>query len=178
MMVLEDVLALTIRARVAFVTVCASRTLATLYQMPEIHSFGQKVLQNCWNWQTNQSITAHELYPAVEKLFELEDLVKEDEKKLAALFAVLTALYYTTAQAYDAQYRISGKVNNPMLPDDMAEIGDDDVINGAEYALKASDDPEAEARWQQSTFQRFITDFKAKGENDLGDPVKLEYFRA
>jgi hypothetical protein len=177
MLVLEDVLALAIRARVAFVIVCASRTMATLSQVPEIYIFGQKILQSCWKWQTDQSMTAHELYPFVERLFEFEDLVKEDEKRLAALFAVLTALYYTTSQAYDAQYRISGKVNNPLLPEDMAEIGDDDVLNGAEYALKASDNPEAEARWQQSTFLRLMTDFKSKGENDLGDPIRLEYFR-
>jgi len=177
-LVLEDILTLPIRVRVAFVIVCASRTTSALAQMPEIHAFVQQVLQNCWKWQSGQSLTAHELYPAVEKLFEFEDLVKEDEKRLAALFAVLTALYYTTAQAYDVQYRISGTVNNPLLPEDMAEIGDDDVLNGAEYALKASDNPEAEARWQQSTLLRLMTDFKAKGENDLGDPISLAYFRA
>ncbi len=58
----------------------------------------------------------------------------------------------------------------------MAEIGDDDVINGAEYALKASDNPEAEASWQQSTLQHLMTVFKAKREIDLGDPVQLEQF--
>ena len=176
MFALEDILALTIRARVAFVIVCASRTIETLSPMPEIHVFGKNVLQNCWKWQTDQSITAHELYPFVERLFEFEELVKEDEKRLAALFAVLTALYYTVAQAYDVQYRISGIVGNPLLPDDMAEIGDDDVINGAEYALKASDNPEAEASWQQSTLQHLMTVFKAKSEIDLGDPVQLEQF--
>jgi len=177
MFVLEDVLALAIRARVAFVIVYASRTVSALALMPEIQAYAQKVLQNCWQWQIHQSPTAHELYPAIEKLFEFEDLVKEDEKQLAALFAVLNALCYTTAQAYDVQYRISGTVNNPLLPEDMAEIGDDDVINGAEYALKASDDPEAEASWQQRTFQRLMTDFKAKSADDLGEPVRLEYFR-
>jgi Immunity protein Imm6 len=176
MFVLEDVLALAIRARVTFVTVCASRTVSALAPMPEIQTYAQKALQNCWKWQTQQSPTAHELYPTIEKLFEFEHLVKENEKQLAALFAVLTALYYTTAQAYDAQYRISGTVNNPLLPEDMAEIGDDDVLHGAEYALKASDHPEAEASWQQRTFQRLMTDFKAKSADDLGEPVRLEYF--
>ena len=177
MFALEAILALTIRARVTFVVVCASHVVSVLATMPEIYAYTQKVLQNCWKWQTDQSITAHELYPAVEKLFEFEPLVEEDEKRLAALFAVLTALYYTTAQAYSAQYRISGTVNNPMLPEDMAEIGDDDVIAGAKYALQASDNPEAEASWQQHIFQRFMTDFRAKGDDDLGDPVGFEYFR-
>ena len=177
MFALADVLTLTTRARVAFVVACATRTVSALATMPEIQAYAQKVLQNCWQWQTDQSLTAHELYPAVEQLFEFEYLLKEDEKKLSALFAVLTALYYTTAQAYDAQYRISGTANNPMLPEDMAEIGDDDVINGAQYALKASDHPEDEVGWQQRTFQRFITDFKAKSADDLGEPVKFEYFR-
>ena len=46
MFALEDVLALTIRARVAFVIVCASRTIETLSPMPEIHVCGKNVLQN------------------------------------------------------------------------------------------------------------------------------------
>jgi hypothetical protein len=176
MFVLEDVLTLSIRARVAFVIVCASRTTSVFAQMPEIHAFVRQVLQNCWQWQTDQRITAHELYLAVEKLFAFEHLVKEDEKRLAALFAVLTALYYTTAQAYDVQYRRSGTVNNPLLPEDVSEVGDEDVINGAQYALTASENPEIEGRWQQSIFQRLMTHFKAKGDDDLGDYVRLDSF--
>jgi hypothetical protein len=176
MLFLEDVLALAIRARVAFVIVCASRVTSALATMPEIHEYAQKVLQNCWQWQTDQSLTAHELYPSAEKLFDFEPLMRGDEQRTAALFAVLTALYYTLLQAYQAQYRRSGTVNNPSLPEDVSEIGDDDVINGAHYALTASDNPEAEAKWQQRTFQHLMTDFKAKGDHDLGDGIRLEYF--
>ena len=63
------------------------------------------------------------------------------------------------------------------LPNDIAEVDEEEVIQCLEYAVLAAGDANNEIQGQRNALARLLADFKTNDANSLGFVIAPNYFR-
>lgn len=164
-----------VRARVAFGLACAERALTALTGIPDVYAFAKNALEASWRWETAQAITARDLYDYIYPLLASE-LRMPNARQKSALFAIVSAMYYMTWHAAKIEEEVAGSGQRSPLPNDIAEVTEEDIIRCLEYAAQAAADSTREIRWQEDTLSRLLADFRTDVAGSLGPIVPRRYF--
>ena len=172
---------LTGNARVALGLACASRALKAFEggAAPDIYERGREALRDAWAWETERGVTPRRLYEHIQPLlaFERRPEVSAEPRRLKALFSVISALYFTTRAADGYAFQREGEPAEP-LPNDIAEVSLQTLVECMDYAARADADEEAGRRWQQAALERLLGAHAAGSPGDWGEAVGPEYFEA
>jgi hypothetical protein len=154
---------LPVRARTAVGLAAAERATASLGGYPNVRNAARGGLTLGWRWVGGEPIPPRHLYDEVHRLLGLEKDLGDDQRAKQALFAVIDGLYYTTWQAQRA-------TPGPTLPNDIAEIGEDDLTAALERTATLADDPAGERDQQSSLIQR-LSELSLASPDSLGPPL-------
>ncbi len=175
---LENIARLPIRARVGLALASAEHVLPFLTGDPQIFEGARSALVDGWRWSRDETIPAQVLYDHIYPLMEFEHEIEppDVERKENALFSTITAMYYVTWQAARREEQEEGVDQYTPLPNDIAEIGEEDVIDCLAYAAQAANQPDSEVRWQQRILHNLLNDFETDDSEILGEVVPSHYF--
>lgn len=172
-------------AQVAFGLACAERSLDVFAEQPEadvlatmaVYNRCKDALRDAWTWETARGVAPHALYRHLPPLLACENQYRLDQKPRLrdALFAVVSALYFTTwkAEGYASRH---DSTPAPPLPNDIADVTDDTLAECAAYAAGAAMNADAERRWQQAALQHLLGDISESGQPVWGPPIAPTYF--
>ena len=148
----ERVGALSVRHKVALVLACADHVRAVLAFDKHAHARAGAALDLCWQWARTGKVESRRLYDEIHALLELETKVRGDRRAKSALFAAVSAVYYVTWHA-DREQGCECPERQSRLPNDMAEVGESDVLECMRYAVQESLAPHEEEKWQLATLE-------------------------
>jgi hypothetical protein len=134
----------------------------------------EKAFNSAKNWLKNQENTAIDIYNLTQPLFEHAAVFKNSPKILAAIYSAISALYYAVWEIDAYEFTYLGRDNSAKFKSDFFEISDSFIEDTIKYALKASDDPDAEAAWQQNRILYFHEKYKSQKSDALGEYVSPE----
>ena len=172
---------LPVNARVALALACAKRTLDAFAErfdvLMEVYNRCKAALDDGWAWETTRGVDAPTLYEHIHPLLACEHRygLAQEPRVLAALFAVVSALYFTTWQAEGYDF-LQSRIPPPSLPNDIAEVTDDTVSECMAYAVQATAHQEEEQRWQQAALARLLSDYETDDPEGWGKAVEAAYF--
>ena len=166
---------LAVRARVALTLASAIRTLKVLQNVKTIHNAAKVALEDAWQWEIEQKISASQLYQHIHPLLLYESELDKDSPQLSALFSTISAMYYTTWLA-DGCERLLPNGKRPLLPNDIAEISEDSLSESLAFATQAAKDKNSEIAWQLSAIEKLISNYKVNFPESLGVPISLQFF--
>jgi hypothetical protein len=98
-------------------------------------------------WLDGEPVRARALYGHVPVLLGDEAALARDPRAKAALFAAISAMYYA---AYEADRAERDAATAALLPNDILEIGREEVARAARHAREAAASPAREAEWQRA----------------------------
>ena len=176
---IQEVLgSLAIRPRVALGLASAEHVVGVLKDKHEILRLARVALGVGWRWEMAESVTKRDLY---DHIFPLHDsgpkysLVQHAQQQ-AALFSVISAMYYVTWQSAKFEERGESSVGRSPLPNDISEVSEDDLVECLEYSSQAVPEMKKEVQWQRHALNRLLTDFRTDDSSVLGMIVPKEYF--
>lgn len=173
---------LTGNARVALGLACAARASEAFgggAAPRDISGRVEEALRDAWAWEAGRAVTPRRLYEHVHPLlaFERRPEVSAEPRRLDALFAVVSALYFATRAADGWAFQRDGEPAEP-LPNDIAEVSLQTLVECMDYAARAADDEEAERRRQRVALGRLLREHAAGSPGEWGEAVAPEYFEA
>jgi hypothetical protein len=178
----QELMRLSPRARIALALACARCALDAAagpgadQETMDVRRRCEAALEDAWAWLQHPSGSAESLYRHIHPLLDCEgqfDLARRPQVR-DALFAVVSALYYTAWKA-DA-YAFQHGQEETTLPNDLAEVSERTLIESLDFSAQAADDPATQRRWQQAAIRRLEAEFGTNDPAAWGEVVPRKYF--
>lgn len=173
---MEFIRQITIRARVAFYLAVAQKSLEGLSIDDEGYQAATEALNQCFCWLEGQDISGDELCEYLENerdtgLMIYSSLTQEDPLKEPIWITIITALMYTTWQAY----RIK---NESFIPESIEQVDEDAIYSFMEYAKRCANYDE---QWVQLLGAYLLDKYKAEDIGNEGvtiskDEIMSDFF--
>lgn len=172
----ENIQQLTLLARVAYAIACAERALHILRDWPQAHDLATRAVEKVWQWENGNKVSASELHDLLHQLLDTYPIVKSDPKAERASLAIASAMYYTSWEVDRFEARVQGEKWREPLPNDLADVSEEDLEQALTYAAEVVDDRVAEARWQKRVLVELVARFKTANPDEPGATVPREFF--
>jgi hypothetical protein len=180
--IVEQLSGLPIRTRISMALAAAVRAASCLTEDGEAKKTVRGALDEAWHWELTGEPEALKLYQWVLPLLECELLeeIKQDLRKRHAILSATYAIYYTIWHAARWELRNSSVKDHPSLPNDLAEVSEQELI----YCLNSSSEsaafPTVERKWQLIMVTK-LRDLCATQPSDLFgaviEPAVFEEFK-
>ncbi len=172
----EAIQALPSRARVGLALASVEHVVATLSTEPVAFSEARQGLDDGWRWVHGGKVDPIKFYERVEPLALASTDFPIGTAKKNALLSAVAAFCYTTGEilSYGASAGIDPE--DTTLDSEMADIGEDDLVDCLQKAVEGAPDVTAEAQWQRHLADRLVADFRTDDPDQLGPTIAREYF--
>lgn len=171
---LEMIKPLTFRAKLALPLIYAEHTLRKFTFTEDQTIVLNAGFDACWKWIKDQSISAYDIYETISPILILTTKPQNDKKRLNAISAAISAVYYATWKADSYDFTRLGIDNRSKYGGDLFEITAKTALEAKNYAIKAADDSKEEFLWQQETLSFFLTHYKALTPGEMGSEITRE----
>jgi|SRR5882724_3831830 len=148
--IVEQLSGLPIRTRISMALAAAVRAASCLTEDGEAKKTVRGALDEAWHWELSGEPEALKLYQWILPLLECELLeeIQQDIRKRNAILSATYAMYYTIWHAARCELRTSSANADPSLPNDLAEVSEQELT----YCLNSSSEsaafPTIERKWQ------------------------------
>jgi hypothetical protein len=168
---------------IKLLTFRAKLALPLIYAEHIIHKFtfteDQTIILNagfeaCWKWIKDQSISAYDIYETIPPILMLTTKPQNNKKRLSAISAAISAIYYVTWKADSYEFTRLGIDNRSKYGGDLFEITVKTALEAKNYAVRAADDSKEEFLWQQEKLSFFLTHHKALITGEMGSEISRE----
>jgi hypothetical protein len=160
-----------LRPRLSLILAIAERVKNTLNLEKDVLSDTRVAFDSTQSWLKDQKNTALDIYNLTQPLFEHAAVFQNSQKIRSAIYSAISALYYAVWEIDAYEFTYLGRDNSAKFKSDFFEISDSAIEDTIQYALEASDDPDAEAAWQQNRILYFHKKYKNPKNDSLGEYV-------
>lgn len=164
-------------ARTALGLACAERAATLLRTDDKLSALIDRGLEDGWKWVSGGTLKANELYEQIDPLAYASTDFATGSVPQSAVLSVVSCLYYTTSEiaSFETRKELEELLN---IGSDMADVGDEALVDCLAKAAEVAENTEAEVQWQQKTIDRLLSNFRVEVPYQLGPPLSRTYFQS
>lgn len=172
----EAVQTLPSRVRVGLVLSAAEHVLEDLSKRSAVPAEVQQGLADGWKWVHGEEVDPVQFYNRIDPLALVSADYAIGTPQKNVLLSIVAGFYYTTGEIASYTTPEGADQGYSPLGSDMADVGEEDLLECLHKAVESAFSVSAESQWQQNMVDRLLADFQTDNPDQLGPPIAHEYF--